>query len=124
RFRGLLTKVTTRTRYLVHDALDRTGRQRRGKLLTMQDVIRRAVSDYVTPQSQLQITILRAAGDEQVNPEAYTRWNPVAGRVEMHEIAADGVRHDNIMREPYVALLAEKLTTCIEEAVERAGSAR
>jgi hypothetical protein len=62
--------------------------------------------------------LFRAAevGRDWAQPSQF--WNELAtGGVELVPLVADGIRHDNVMKEPYVRALADELTGAIEEAL-------
>lgn len=119
RGRGLRAKVVARVRHALYELVDRTGSRPPKALASMQDAIGRALSDYVTPASRLRLTLFHATGDQRLTGEWHAKWSAIAGEVEVHEIAAEGIRHDNIVREPYATLLAETLGLCAEKAVAR-----
>ena len=121
RSRGLLLKLTKRSRRLLYDLIARSGRRPPGALMNMQDTLMLAISRYVTPSSPLPVTLFRAAGDDGAGDvrDWYAGWSTIAGNVEMHPIAAEGIRHDNIVRDPYAALLADELARCASKALER-----
>jgi hypothetical protein len=62
------------------------------------------------------VTLFRAASD---GGSFYHRsfWTRIAeGGVDIRPIHVEGIRHDNILREPYVDALVAELTDCLEVA--------
>ena len=120
RSRGIGIKATARTRRLLYDLVARSGRRPPKGLMDIEGTLRHAMANYVTPSSRLPVTLFHAGEDgEAAGQDWYSRWSTIAGKVEVHPIVAEGIRHDNILREPYVALLADELGKCVREALER-----
>jgi amino acid adenylation domain-containing protein len=118
RARGLAAKIGLRARLTLADLLGFRGGRRSRVRGNMTDAIGRARRGYVTPSSSLRVTLFRAAEDEARARDQRSDWSRLAGDVDVHPIVAEGIRHDNIVREPYVALLASELETCIRQALE------
>ena len=117
RSRGLAAKAKERGRRSLYELIARSGRRPPEALTDLQAVLRRAVSDYVTPSSRLHVTVFRAAEDDGRDQDRYSGWNTITSNVEVHPIVAEGIRHDNIVREPYAAILAEELAKCVRQAL-------
>ena len=118
RFRGLVVKVKLKSRWAAFDALLRARLPVPGFLWTMKAAGERAMRQYVTPTSPCHVTLFRAA---DASSSYYNRslWTKLAeGGVDIHPIIADGVRHDNILREPYVREVIRDLTDTIARALE------
>ncbi len=74
-----------------------------------------AVKDYVPQTYRGNVTLFLAA-DLTADYDLHDGWRElVEGRVELHEITGN---HINIIKEPHVRLLAEKLRGCLERAQE------
>ena len=117
RSRGLVYKIRTRTRFFLYDYFSRTGRTLPRPLRNMDGAILRALSGYATPESTLRLTLFRAAEDHNEALMRGTNWKRVTDRIEIRPILGEGIRHDNIMREPHVQALAGDLRACIERAL-------
>jgi len=80
-----------------------------------------AVKDYV-PQTYAGNVTLFLAADLTADYDLHDGWRElVEGRVELHEITGN---HINIIKDPHVRLLAEKLRSCLERAEEDHSTAR
>jgi amino acid adenylation domain-containing protein len=117
RTRGLASKVGLRIRLALSDLFSLRGRRLPGSLANMEDAIVRARTGYTTPATSLRVTLFRAAGDEARARDRRSDWMRLASEVDIHPIAAAGISHDNIVREPYVALLAKELEECVRQAL-------
>jgi thioesterase domain-containing protein/acyl carrier protein len=114
RVRGLAVKVRNRIRWALYDILARTGRTPPRALWDVEAASRRALSAYATPSSAAEITLFRAVGE--VDDSAYLNsfWNRVAGGgVDIRPLFDAGIRHDNMLFEPFVGSLAAELEGCI-----------
>jgi hypothetical protein len=110
-------KLKSRVRRSLYGLIARSGRRPPEALVDIKDALMHAISAYVTPSSRLHVTIFRAAAEQVQNQDRKSGWSTIAGDVEVHLIVADGIRHDNIVREPYAALLAEELGNCVRQAL-------
>jgi thioesterase domain-containing protein/acyl carrier protein len=80
-----------------------------------------AVKDYL-PQTYAGDVTLFLAADLTADYDLHDGWRElVEGRIEVHEITGN---HINIIKEPHVRLLAEKLRGCLEKAAEDRSTAR
>jgi thioesterase domain-containing protein len=116
RARGLTYKLHSRALFALHDYAMRGGRWVPRSLVSVEGAMLSALRTYRTPSSSLHVTLLRAVPDE-LDAAPRSRWTPIADDVEIRQIVAPGIQHDNIVREPYVALLAAELEACIESAL-------
>jgi hypothetical protein len=65
------------------------------------------------------MTFFRAAEAGQAAASAPRFWDELAtGGVEVVPLVADGIRHDNMLREPYVRELADQLQRSIARSLE------
>lgn len=117
RAKGLVYKLRTRVRFILYDAFSRTGRRLPRGLRDVEGAILRALQSYKTPTSSLRVTLFRAADNSERALDQRSDWRKLAGEVEIHPIVVKGIRHDNIVREPYAAALAAELERCIEKAL-------
>jgi thioesterase domain-containing protein len=119
---GLRLKLERKAYWLVHDVLVRARLPLPRRLMSLRAAAWRARQTYVTPTSPVRITLFRAGAEETSYwPDAWTQF--AQGGVEIHRIVAEGIRHDNMMKEPYVRALAAELTRCIEHALDADGGA-
>jgi thioesterase domain-containing protein len=117
RSRGVTYKLHSRLRFAFYDYASRGGRWVPRSLVTVEGAIRSALRTYRTPTSSLPVTLLRAAEDESAAARLRSNWTPLAGEVDIRPIIAPGIQHETMVREPYVALLAAELESCIERAL-------
>jgi amino acid adenylation domain-containing protein len=119
RARGLWLKIRTRARWVVHDVLVRAGLPLPKSLRNVQAAGNRARLQYRSRSAPIRLVLFRAAeeGRDWARPSEF--WNAYAtGGVELHPLIMDGIRHDNLMDEPYVGALAGGLTESIDQALE------
>ena len=120
RARGLGRKIRKRSWWALYDAFALIGRPPPRRLQNIAVANARAHQTYVTRASAARLTLFRAqTGEDEVSVPA--EWARLAGGgVDIHPIVSDGIRHDNIMREPHVQILADELTRCIDVALAEA----
>ena len=119
RARGLAFKVRLKARFLLYDVFARTGRSLPTSLRNVESALVKALSSYTSPESQVSITLFRAATDAGEDLERPTAWKRLAGEIEIRPIVAEGIRHDNIMRDPYASLLAAQIAECVLRALSQ-----
>jgi thioesterase domain-containing protein len=91
----------------------RVGRPLPAALKNIEEINFAAVKDYV-PQTFAGDVTLFLATDLTADYDLHDGWRElVSGRIEAHEITGN---HINIIKEPHVRLLAEKLKGCLERA--------
>ena len=80
----------------------------------------RARPTYVTNVSSSRLTLIRAPtdGDDDPYPSAWARL--ARGGVDVREVHSEGIRHDNIMGEPHVGVVAAILEDAIAAALDGA----
>ena len=118
RVKGLVDKVRLRAWFRLFERAAR-GRWVPRSLLSVEGAILNARRSYRTPSSSLRVTLFRAVDETAKGDSARSHWTPIAGEVDIRPIVAPGIRHDTIVREPYVALLARELETSAARAVDR-----
>ena len=69
------------------------------------------------PAYQGRVALFRAAKQPPAkNPEPTIGWAKfLSGRLEIHQVPGD---HSNLVKDPNVQVLAEKLRACIDEALD------
>jgi thioesterase domain-containing protein len=102
---------------MLYDGFDRLGRPVPRRLQNIAVANARARLTYVTQVSSCRLTLFRAktGDDDDAFSVAWARL--AAGGVDVHAIASPGIRHDNIMKEPYVEALAAEMNRCMEQAL-------
>jgi thioesterase domain-containing protein len=83
----------------------------------MEHAIDKALSAYESPESQISITLFRAAVDAQSAVTRPSSWKRLVRELEIRPIVGDGIQHDNIMREPHALALAANMDECIARAL-------
>jgi hypothetical protein len=63
--------------------------------------------------------LLRAVDETSNGASVRSDWTSIAGEVEIRPIVAPGIRHDTVVRKPYVDLLARELEACVDSALAR-----
>ena len=114
---GLWLKIVTRVRWRLRDVFVKVGAPLPDWLGSVKLAGHRARLQYRSRPSPLRLILFRAAeeGRDWSRPSAF--WNEIArGGVELVPLVADGIRHDNVMQQPYVRALADELARCIERA--------
>jgi thioesterase domain-containing protein len=97
------------------------GRALPRALKNIEEINFAAVKDYV-PQTFAGDATLFLATDLTADYDLHDGWRElVEGRIETHEITGN---HINIIKEPHVRVLAEKLRGCLEKAQEDHSAAR
>jgi amino acid adenylation domain-containing protein len=117
RSRGALLKLRTKARWAAFDVLVRAHLPVPGFLWTMEAAGQRAMRRYVTPASPCRVTLFRSS---ETGGSFYNRsfWTKLAeGGVDVRPVTAVGIKHDNIIREPYVGALVAALMSCIDDAL-------
>lgn len=100
---------------------ERIGRPLPAALKNIEEINFAAVKDYL-PQTYSGDVTLFLATDLTADYDLRDGWRElVGGRIEAHEITGN---HINIIKEPHVGLLAEKLRACLEKAREDHTTAR
>jgi thioesterase domain-containing protein len=116
---GLGYKVGWKARWLVFDALRLLHVAPPAWLWDVKLASQRAIRAYRTPPSPCRVTLFRAAATDQASYYRASFWTRLAeGGVETREVVADGIRHDNMLKEPFVAALAEEVTRAIANTQE------
>ena len=91
----------------------RVGRPLPPVLQNIEEINFTAVKDYV-PQTYSGNVMLFLASDLTADYDLHDGWRElVAGEIEAHEIPGN---HINIIKEPHVGALAEKLRSCLDQA--------
>ena len=91
----------------------RVGRPLPPVLKNIEEINFTAVKDYV-PQTYAGNVTLFLASDLTADYDLHEGWRElVAGEIEVHEIPGN---HINIIKEPHVGALAEKLRSCLDQA--------
>jgi thioesterase domain-containing protein/acyl carrier protein len=124
RANGLMIKIASRSRWLARDLFVKAGLPLPGWLRSVKHAGHRARLQYRSRPSPLSLTLYRAAeeGRDWSRPSQF--WNEIAtGGVDLVPLVAEGIRHDNVMQEPYVRALADELTRSIERARQNGASA-
>jgi thioesterase domain-containing protein/acyl carrier protein len=118
RAKGAGHKLRRRAHFAIYDYMARGGRWVPRSLVDVRWSILRAVQTYRTPSaSAVRVTLLRAAEGRVDDNTVRATWATLAKEVVVREIAAPGIQHDNIVREPYVRLLAGELEASIRRAL-------
>jgi thioesterase domain-containing protein/acyl carrier protein len=114
---GLWLKIVTRVRWRLRDLFVKLRLPLPEWLGSVKLAGHRARLQYRSRPSPLRLTLFRAAeeGRDWSRPSAF--WNEVArGGVDIVPLEAEGIRHDNVMQQPYVRALADELERTIERA--------
>jgi thioesterase domain-containing protein len=114
---GLWLKIVTRLRWLLRDVFVKVGLPLPEWLGSVKLAGHRARLQYRSRPSPLRLTLFRAAeeGRDWSRPSAF--WNEIAqGGVDLVPLVAEGIRHDNVMQQPYVRALADELARSIDRA--------
>ena len=91
----------------------RVGRPLPPVLQNIEEINFTAVKDYV-PQTYSRNVMLFLASDLTADYDLHDGWRElIAGEIEAHEIPGN---HINIIKEPHVGALAEKLRSCLDQA--------
>jgi thioesterase domain-containing protein len=120
RVRGARYKVSTRSRLALYRALVRMRMRPPRTLIDPTTIGSSAMRMYETPPAPLHVTLFRPSttGDD-VTP-APSRWVRLAlGGVDVRPVVADGIKHQNMMLDPYAGILAGALEEAISEIAER-----
>ena len=117
RFAGVGYKLRSRVRFALYNYARRGPRWLPRSLLNVEGAIFSALETYRTPTSALHVTLLRAVDTATQTFSTRSNWRAVTDEVEIRPIFAEGIQHDNIVREPYVSLLAAELEACIARAL-------
>lgn len=120
---GLTYKFRTRLWFALYGFAARGVRWVPRSLLNVEGAIMSARKAYRTPSSSLRVTLLRAVDGNANVITTRSDWRALAGEVEIRPIVAAGIRHDTIVRHPYVELLAAELEACIDRALARGDAA-
>ena len=121
RARGLRHKAVKKVRWLAFDLLSSLGLPMPPWVRSVRDAGYRAWTRYVTHPAPLKLTLFRAveAGREW---RRTALWSQIAiGGVDLVPLEGAGIRHDNLMIEPYVQTLARGLEQAISLAVSAEG---
>ncbi len=124
RAKGVGYKIRRKANFAFYDYIGRGGRWVPKSLVDVRWAILRAMQTYRTPSSSaVRVTLLRAADGRVDDKTVRATWATLAEEVVLREISAPGIQHDNIVRPPYVGLLAAELEAAIEQALaeEEAG---
>jgi len=120
RAKGLWFKIRTRARWVVADALKSSGVTVEG-IMTVRNATLRARLSYDPDPAPVRAHLFRCVeqGRDWTRPLEF--WHELAeGGLEVHELARAGIRHDNVLNDPYAGDLADALVAVIEELVEGA----
>jgi amino acid adenylation domain-containing protein len=120
RAKGLWFKVRTRARWVVVDALKTSGVSVEG-IMTVKNATLRARLSYDPTPAPLHAHLFRCVekGRDWTRPLAF--WHELAERgLIVHELDRAGIRHDNILREPYAQDLARTLGEVIDAVLSDA----
>jgi thioesterase domain-containing protein/acyl carrier protein len=125
RTKGVGHKIRRKVNFAFYDYISRGGRWVPRSLVDVRWAILRAVQTYRTPSSSaVRVTLLRAADGRVDDQTVRATWATLAEEVVVHEISAPGIQHDNIVRVPYVGLLAAELEAAIEQALAEEAAGR
>jgi thioesterase domain-containing protein/acyl carrier protein len=117
RLSGLWFKIRTRARWIVADTLRGSGFKVEG-IMTVQKATQRARLAYDPDPAPLSATLIRCVeeGRDWARPLAF--WQELAERgLVVHELDRPGIRHDNLMDDPYAHDLALEVDAAIEDAL-------
>ena len=118
RAKGVGHKIRRKANFALYDYIGRGGRWVPKSLVDVRWAILRAMQSYRTPtSSDVRVTLLRAADGRVDDSTVRATWATLAQEVVVREISAPGIQHDNMVREPYVGLLAAELEGAIERAL-------
>jgi aspartate racemase len=117
RSKGVVYKIRTRTRFLLYAYFSRSGRALPKSLRNVEAALQSAIQTYQTPSSSLHLTLFRAADTADAARARQADWSELVAGIDVRAIVGDGIRHDNMIREPYVGKLASELEECIARAL-------
>ena len=117
RARGVVVKLRLKIRLALYGLYERSGWKLPRFLHDVEGTLLKAVTGYVSPRSGISVTLFRAVADGVPNVLGNSAWPSLVEHVELHPIEAEGIRHDTIMREPYVRLLVSEMEACITRAL-------
>jgi len=113
KFRYAPDKIKHKLYRRAYKIYKRVGRPLPPVLKNIEEINFTAVKDYV-PQTYSGNVMLFLASDLTADYDLHDGWRElVAGEIEAHEIPGD---HINIIKEPHVGALAEKLRSCLDQA--------
>ena len=110
-------KIRTRLKFLLYSYFSRTGRTIPKVLRNVEGALSSAIRTYKTPAASLHLTLFRAADTADAARARGKDWSDLAEGIAVRPIVGDGIRHDNMIRPPHVALLATELEACIDSAL-------
>jgi amino acid adenylation domain-containing protein len=116
RAKGVVYKIRTRSKFVLYTYFSRTGRSIPKWLRNVEDALQNAIRTYKTPASALHLTLFRAAETAEAAEARATEWRGLA-EVVVRPIIGEGIRHDNMIRPPFVSMLAAELDECIDAAL-------
>jgi aspartate racemase len=86
------------------------------RLRDVEVAFRRAMDKYVTPPTELSVTVFRATAKVPDTPSS-SHWQGFAhGGVDIRPVVGEGITHNAMTLEPYVGTLAAALETAVDEA--------
>jgi thioesterase domain-containing protein/acyl carrier protein len=120
RAKGLWFKIRTRARWVVADALKTSGVTVEG-IMTVRNATLRARLSYDPDPAPVRAHLFRCVEEGRDWTRPLEFWHELAeGGLEVHALDRPGIRHDNILRDPYGNDLAQAVGAVIEETLRGA----
>jgi amino acid adenylation domain-containing protein len=117
RLKGVWFKIHVRARWTLADVLKGSGRSIEG-IMTMQKATLRARVSYDPQPVPLHVKLFRGVEEGRDWTRSQAFWGELAlGGIEIYEIDRPGIRHDNILKNPYARYLADVVDDAIDEVL-------
>jgi amino acid adenylation domain-containing protein len=118
RARGLWFKLRTRARWVVADALKGSGVKVEG-IMTVRNATLRARLTYDPDPAPVYVRLFRCVEEGRDWTRPLEFWHELAeAGLDVVELDRPGIRHDNVLNDPYGTDLARALEAVIEEVLD------
>jgi thioesterase domain-containing protein/acyl carrier protein len=122
RAKGLWFKIRTHARWVVADALKGSGVTVEG-IMTVRNATLRARLSYDPDPAPVHAHLFRCVEEGRDWTRPLEFWHELTeGSLDVHELDRAGIRHDNILKEPYGQDLARALEAVIDDVLSDAGA--
>jgi len=117
RLKGVWFKIHVNARWRLADVMKNSGRSIEG-IMTLQKATLRARVSYDPQPAPLHVKLFRGVEEGRDWTRPLALWSSLAeGGIDIYEIDRPGIRHDNLLKNPYARDLADVVDEVIDDVL-------
>jgi hypothetical protein len=115
--KGVWFKIHVNARWRLADVMKNSGRSIEG-IMTLQKATLRARVSYDPQPAPLHVKLFRGVEEGRDWTRPLALWSSLAeGGIDIYEIDRPGIRHDNLLKNPYARDLADAVDQVIDDVL-------